>query len=256
MTVKFSIIIPTHNRVLNGLLRRAMISVLGQTYSSWECIVVDDGSTEPIAEAVEAIGDARFKLVSMPKRGERLRAWNAGFEAAEGEWICMLCSDDIYLPHYCQVLTQAMEVYPDAMVFNFQELNVRGDARIWTRALFEPKRLEKGHVPFKSGKISMGNFVFKKECLDTIGMFPDVNSYWKLADIWRERYPWIKEKGRPVGELGNPFGEDWAIFFALTREWFSVPLPCVLMSKYPQKAGLMKFDELERKRLQKESQRK
>ncbi len=252
---KFSIIIPTHNRVLNGLLRRAMISVLGQTYSSWECIVVDDGSTEPIAEAVEAIGDARFKLVSMPKRGERLRAWNAGFEAAEGEWICMLCSDDIYLPHYCQVLTQAMEVYPDAMVFNFQELNVRGDARIWTRALFEPKRLEKGHVPFKSGKISMGNFVFKRECLDTIGMFPDVNSYWKLAEIAKEEFPFLRKWYPGTRETGNPYGEDHFCFLRLTRHWTSVALPAVLMCKMPSKGKLIRFDEFERKRLEKESQK-
>jgi len=158
----FTVIIPTHNRVLNGLLRRAMLSVLNQTYRHWECIVVDDGSTEPVGKAVEAIKDAQFKLITL-KRGERLRAWNAGFKAAKNEWICMLCSDDIYLPHYLEVLAQAMKVYPDAKVFNFQELNVRGDAKIWTRALFTPKRLEKGHVPFKSGKISTGNFVFKRD---------------------------------------------------------------------------------------------
>ncbi len=249
---KFSIIIPTHNRVLNGLLRRAMISVLGQTYSSWECIVVDDGSTEPIAEAVEAIGDARFKLVSMPKRGERLRAWNAGFEAAEGEWICMLCSDDIYLPHYCQVLVQAMEVYPDAMVFNFQELNVRGDARIWTRALFEPKRLKKGHIPFKSGKISMGNFVFKRECLDVVGMYPDIGSYWQLAAIAKERFPFLTEWYPGTKELGDPVGEDFFLCLVLSREYFMVHLPAVLMLKYPSKGKLMRFDEFERKRLEKE----
>jgi glycosyltransferase involved in cell wall biosynthesis len=252
--MKFSVVVPTHNRVLDGLLHRALMSVLSQTYKLWECIVVDDGSNEPVDKVVEAMNDFRFKLVRHEKRRERLVAWNSGFKAATGEWICMLCSDDIYLPHYLQVLDQAMKVYPDAMVFNFQEMNIRGDAKVWVRPLFTPKRLEKGHEPFRSGKISMGNFIFKKECLDVVGMYPETNNYWKFSEMTKERFPFLREYFPGTKEIGNPWGEDFMLFLAISREFTSIPLPVVIYGKYPQKAGKIRFDEFEQKRLKEEMQ--
>ena len=53
-------------------------------------------------------------------------------------------------------------------------------------------------------------------------------------------------------ELGNPVGEDYYLFAKLTRIWHSTPLPVVNMLKYPSKGKLIRFDEFERKRLQKE----
>lgn len=250
MPPRFSVVVPTHNRVMNGLLHRALMSVLSQTYRSWECIVVDDGSNEPVDKVVESMSDFRFKLVKLDKRSERLIAWNRGFEAAKGEWLCMLCSDDIYLPHYLQVLDQAMEVYPEAKVFNFQELVIRGDARARIRPLFTPKREGNGHVMFRSGKISTGDFIFKKECLDEIGLFPEVRNCWKLAEAIKEEFPILREWYPGGKELGDPVGEDYVKFLRLLRNHVSVALPVVLLAKFPSKGKLIRFDEFERKRLE------
>ncbi|RXG13770.1 glycosyltransferase involved in cell wall biosynthesis [Leeuwenhoekiella aestuarii] len=92
-----SIIIPTYNRA--HLIGETLDSVLAQTYTHWECIVVDDGSTdgtdEVLAEYVAK--DSRFQYHHRPK--DRPKGANAcrnyGFELSQGEYIQWLDSDDI-----------------------------------------------------------------------------------------------------------------------------------------------------------------
>lgn len=92
-----SIIIPTYNRA--HLIGETLDSVLAQTYTHWECIVVDDGSTdgtdEVLARYVEK--DSRFQYHHRPK--DRLKGANAcrnyGFELSTGEYIQWLDSDDL-----------------------------------------------------------------------------------------------------------------------------------------------------------------
>lgn len=237
---KFSVIIITRNRVRSGQLRSALLSVQYQVYEALECIVVDDGSNPPAKPIVDSLHDARFRVVRLEGRNERLRGWNAGFKEAKGEWINMLCDDDILLPHCLTILASVIEASPDAKIFNFREANVQPNGRMWIRHLYEPKRLEIGHEPFLAGNISMGNFVFKRECLDEVGMFPDVNNFWVFADLAKEEFPWMKENCY-IGELGNPWGEDYYLFFKLTRMYHTIPLDTVLMVKYPGKGVPVRF---------------
>ncbi|MGG5488344.1 glycosyltransferase family 2 protein [Gaetbulibacter sp. PBL-D1] len=92
-----SIIIPTYNRA--HLIGETLDSVLSQTYTHWECIVVDDGSSDNTAEVVGAFveKDIRFQYHHRPK--DRLPGGNAarnyGFELSKGEYINWLDSDDL-----------------------------------------------------------------------------------------------------------------------------------------------------------------
>lgn len=92
-----SIIIPTFNRA--HLIGETLDSVLAQTYENWECIIVDDGSTDNTAEVVNEYitKDNRFQLHYRPS--DRLAGGNAarnyGFEVSKGEYINWLDSDDI-----------------------------------------------------------------------------------------------------------------------------------------------------------------
>lgn len=94
---RFSIIIPTFNRA--ELIRETIDSISQQTYGNWECIVVDDGSTDNTREIIEEFSktDPRIKYVHQ-ENAERSAARNNGIEHAKGEWICFLDSDDHFLP--------------------------------------------------------------------------------------------------------------------------------------------------------------
>ena len=92
-----SIIIPTYNRA--HLIGETLDSILAQTYANWECIVVDDGSTDKTSELMAAYckKDMRFQYHHRPK--DRPKGANAcrnyGFELSKGEYIQYLDSDDL-----------------------------------------------------------------------------------------------------------------------------------------------------------------
>lgn len=92
-----SILIPTYNR--SGFIRETLNSVLNQTYKNWECIVVDDHSSDDTWQILEEYicKDSRFKIYKRPL--SRLKGGNASrnfaFEQSQGEYINWLDSDDI-----------------------------------------------------------------------------------------------------------------------------------------------------------------
>ena len=107
-----SVIIPTKNRC--DLLRESLDSVLAQTYSDWEVIVVDDGSDDGTIEMLESFSDERVRFM---KRDRMLAGApvcrNIGAENARGELLIFLDSDDLLLPHALSKRVQMMESHPD-----------------------------------------------------------------------------------------------------------------------------------------------
>ena len=109
-----SIIIPTYNRA--HLISETLDSILAQTYPNWECIVVDDGSTDTTADVMREYikKDNRFQYHQRPinkiKGPNSCR--NYGFEMSNGEYIKWFDSDDVMLPYLLekQVLSFAKNV--------------------------------------------------------------------------------------------------------------------------------------------------
>ncbi len=93
----FSVIIPTRNR--SGLLDRAIKSVINQSFSRWELIIVDDGSTDDTRHTVRKFQDHRIKYF-YKKHEERSSARNWGIKKAKAPYICFLDDDDYYLAQY------------------------------------------------------------------------------------------------------------------------------------------------------------
>ncbi|HPE84092.1 MAG TPA: glycosyltransferase family 2 protein [Aequorivita sp.] len=100
MSNKVSIIIPTYNRA--HLIGETLESVMRQTYHNWECIIVDDGSTDNTYQVVDSYvkKDGRFQYHKRPnthnKGGNGAR--NYGFELSDGSYIKWFDSDDLMLP--------------------------------------------------------------------------------------------------------------------------------------------------------------
>ncbi|HET9658552.1 MAG TPA: glycosyltransferase family 2 protein, partial [Kineosporiaceae bacterium] len=103
-----SVITPVRNRATQVLT--AIASVQAQTLTDWELLVVDDGSTDRTAQAVElvAAADRRIRLLRRPHGGVSA-ARNAGIAAARGRYIAFLDSDNQWTPHFLQLMTAAMD---------------------------------------------------------------------------------------------------------------------------------------------------
>lgn len=104
--MKFSIIIPCYNVV--AYLREALESVLAQTYEDWECICVDDGSTDGTAAILDEYGrrDARFKVFHKVNEGVSA-ARNDAIKLASGDYVCFLDSDDVWAPDWLEKVVEA-----------------------------------------------------------------------------------------------------------------------------------------------------
>jgi glycosyltransferase involved in cell wall biosynthesis len=106
----FSIILPTYNRA--RVLDRAIESVREQTVSSWELLVVDDGSTDHTEAVVAAYDDRRVRYICHEDNRHVAAARNTGIAHAHGTYICFLDSDDRYLPNHLAVLREEIERAP------------------------------------------------------------------------------------------------------------------------------------------------
>jgi glycosyltransferase involved in cell wall biosynthesis len=91
-----SIVVPTYNR--EGVIARAIQSVLDQTYQNWELLIIDDGSTDTTEQIVASFKDQRIKYHLLSTQGGAPAARNYGISRAQGEFIAFLDSDDEWLP--------------------------------------------------------------------------------------------------------------------------------------------------------------
>lgn len=125
-----SVIVPTFNRA--ATLLRALNSVAVQTYREWELLVVDDGSTDGTAEVVRQwlenrnLADRARLLPPLENQGVS-RARNRGAEAARGEWLAFLDSDDEWLPDR---LERQMPLTKQFKIIHGEEIWIRNGVRV------------------------------------------------------------------------------------------------------------------------------
>lgn len=112
--MKFSVIIPAYNAAL--YIKNSINSVLNQTFSDFEILIVDDGSTDDTKKIVKTIEDERVHYIYQ-RNGGVSSARNTGIRAAKGEYICFLDADDLWKPNHLEVVLNLIIKYPEASVF-------------------------------------------------------------------------------------------------------------------------------------------
>jgi glycosyltransferase involved in cell wall biosynthesis len=109
MSPVVSIIMPVFNR--RYLIGRAIDSVKHQSYTDWELIIVDDGSTDGTPDAIDT-SDSRIRVLRQKNAGANA-ARNTGIAASRGRYIAFLDSDDEWLPHFLALTCAFLEHHPD-----------------------------------------------------------------------------------------------------------------------------------------------
>lgn len=124
-----SVVVPTYNRA--DLVSDTLESVAAQTFTDWECIVVDDGSTDGTRAVVEQFvaRDSRFRYV-WQENASASAARNHGLRLARGEFVTFLDSDDLFVPDKLEWQVGALERDPGAVLvygntFQFQDGDIR-----------------------------------------------------------------------------------------------------------------------------------
>ncbi len=182
-----SVVIPTFER--RPMLLEALASVRAQTFEDWDCWVVDDGSSDGSAEAVEALGDRRVRLIRQANRGVSA-ARNRGLAAARAGLVAFLDSDDLWHP---EKLARQVAVMEEGWALcHTEEVWLRGSERV------KPKRrhAKAGGWQFLRSLelccISPSAALVRRDVLEALGGFDEAYPVCEDYDLWLRltaRYP-------------------------------------------------------------------
>ena len=121
-----SVVVPTYNRA--HLINRALQSVVSQTYTPLDLIVVDDGSSDDTCELVR-IDYPHATLLSQSNRGVSA-ARNRGISVAQGDWIAFLDSDDAWCESKIEKQFEALAKEPRSRICHTDEIWIRNGLRV------------------------------------------------------------------------------------------------------------------------------
>ena len=120
--VNFSIIVPVYN--VEAYLRQCLDSIVRQTYVNWECICVDDGSSDGGGRILDeyARKDPRFRVIHSENEGV-VAARRRGLDAAQGDWVWFVDGDDFVQAEALDAIAEIVTQYaPSLIKFNFDRV--------------------------------------------------------------------------------------------------------------------------------------
>lgn len=125
--MKISVIVPIYN--VENYLRECLDSVLAQTFSDWEMILVDDGSTDGSGKIADEYADLDERISVIHQENAGLSAArNTGIDAARGEYLYFLDSDDYILENALDIMyNSARKNHLDLVIFNGMDFGCDGD---------------------------------------------------------------------------------------------------------------------------------
>lgn len=191
----FSVIIPVYNR--HESARRAVDSILAQTFTDFELILVDDGSTDDTPRLVEEYR-GRIDFVRIPHGGVS-SARNAGIGRAAAPWIAFLDSDDLWLPKKLERQARFIRERPEFLIHQAGEAWIRRGRRV------NPRRrhlMREGRIFMESLElclVSPSAVVMARELFDRHGLFDEDLPACEDYDLWLR-----VTKNEAVGLLPEP----------------------------------------------------
>ena len=182
---KVSVIVPAYN--VSKYIPEALASLEKQTFSDFEVLVVDDGSTDDTVAVVQKFcqRDNRFSLLQKPNGGLS-SARNYGIRHAKGEYIALLDGDDIY--HRDKIATHVARLYdkPDVGVVYSASRTIRDDGKP-TFISLSGKPVHSNPLLALLCKNFVGhgsNAVFRRCLIDEVGGFDENLRSWEDVDLW------------------------------------------------------------------------
>ena len=111
---KVSVLMPVYNA--SSFLKESIDSILSQSFTDFEFLIINDGSTDPSANIIDSYTDYRIKHIKFPVNGGITKALNIGLDIAQGEYIARMDADDLALPQRLEKQVMFMDQNPDVGV--------------------------------------------------------------------------------------------------------------------------------------------
>lgn len=196
---RFSVVIPLFNK--KQYISKTIQSVLRQTFSDFELIVINDGSTDGSAKEVEKFNDPRIKLISTRNQGVAA-ARNVGLNAAKGTYIAFLDADDLWKKDYLFLQNGNIEQYPDAGFYCSRYVICRSDKKELSSSINSDGKIgtfwqllkEKYDIVWTSAT------VIKREYVEAAGLFNPDDQVGEDLGLWAR----VARTNADVVYLGAP----------------------------------------------------
>lgn len=192
-----SVITPAYNA--EKTIRETVESVLKQTFSDFELLIINDGSQDSTLDIVSSISDPRIKVFSYPNAGPQ-KSRNRGVDLAGGEYVSFLDADDLWTPDKLEAQLKALQANPQAAV-----------AYSWTEYIYEDGRY------FRPGpQFSYSGDVYARLLLSDFvgsGSNPLIR---KQALIAVDRF-----------DESLPAAQDWEMWLRLAARYHFVAVPSI-----------------------------
>ena len=204
-TIPFvSIIMPTYNHA--SFLSKALKSVVDQTYKNWEVIIIDNHSTDETDKVINKFNDPRIKYLKIINNGVLVKSRNLDINAAKGEWIAFLDSDDWWNEDKLEICLNEINKNTD---FIYHDLEVVHKSKTFFRKkIYKGRQLKKPIFnDLLIGAITAGNAIgqssamMRKSILIKIGGLDenknlvgseDYNTWLRIAEI-TDQFKYVKK---------------------------------------------------------------
>ncbi|MCG8572147.1 MAG: glycosyltransferase [Spirochaetes bacterium] len=179
---KVSIILPVYNRP--QYIQRSLESVLAQTFTDFELIIVDDASTDETSFVIKQYSDPRIKMITNKCNQGISYSRNRGIELATSAYIALIDSDDEWLPKKLEKQFRFLQKYPELRVVHTEEIWIRNGKRV-----NQKKRHKKsgGDIFIRSLELclmSPSSILLAKEIFNDYGFFDEKLIVCEDYDMW------------------------------------------------------------------------
>lgn len=244
--VRVSIIMAFYNE--EKYISHAIDSILGQTYSAWELIIVNDGSTDQSEEIVKKYTDPRIKYYSYTPNKKKPYALNLGMEKARGEYMIIFDADDIACPGMLASQVNYLDSHPEC-------IHVHGDLDLIDengRYISTVNNIYKTDIEIRTYElygncIPSGASMFRRDTIVQYGL-----KYDQEAIISQDYLFWINML--PYGEFAcidevvyqyrKAYGSKAHRFIEKNREWYDDLMRKIFMQAWTQRGYYLNEDDI------------
>src|SRR5438105_381993 len=183
-----TVIIPTYNRSWG--LRRAVESVLAQTYRQFQLMIVDDCSSDDTAAVVNTFADPRISYVRQAHNVGLSRNWGDGLRRCRTPYVCFLMDDDYYDPDFLKNRVTLLDANPQdgrtLVAFSgYRRVGLDGSFLCLTHPQCQHGRLYEGQklldIFLAEGGVFVGAMLYRREAIAPI--WADIEKYGLVVDL-------------------------------------------------------------------------
>jgi len=176
---KISVIMSVYNG--EKYLREAIESILSQTFTDFEFIIVDDGSTDGSLKIIRSYVDKRIKVINNEENMGLTNSLNKALKKASGDYVARQDADDISLPNRFEEQVKYLDKHPGVALLGTSIYKIDEDGRIVAKiiATASPSK-----ILFGENQFSHGTVMFRKEIVDKLGGYDELFRRAQDYELW------------------------------------------------------------------------